>query len=55
METAKQHDIPVTSGPGDNVTPFWPHLFEPFRHAASHLPTFFSPSVHPSRGAHRPD
>ena len=45
METAKQHDVPVTSGADDNVTPFWPHLFEPFRNAASSLATFFSPSV----------
>ena len=45
MQTAKNHDVPVTSGVDDSVTPFWPHLFEPFRNAASSLATFFSPSV----------
>lgn len=40
METNHEHKIPVDKGHSA-----WPHLFEPFRNAASSVASFFSPDA----------
>ena len=45
MENATQTTVPVTGDTGDKAPTGWPHLFEPFRTAASSLANFFSPEA----------
>lgn len=40
METSHEHKIPVDKGHSA-----WPHLFEPFRNAATTVANFFSPDA----------